>query len=127
MTLHLVHKINSRLRFLHRNNRYLTQSLRRLLCNSLIQPHLDYASLCWFPNLTEKFKKKVQVAQNKCVRFCLHLDNRSHIGLTHLREINWLIQKIDSNRHYVLLSLNFFQTNLLHLCQKYSMPLIKVI
>ena len=59
MALHVVNKINSRLRFLHRNNRYLTQSLRRLLCNSLIQPHLDYASLCWFPNLTEKFKKKV--------------------------------------------------------------------
>ena len=28
--------------------------------------------------------------QNKCIRFCLQLDNRSHIGLNELEKINWL-------------------------------------
>ena len=35
-------KVNARLKFLHRKNKYLTPNLRRLLCNALIQPHFDY-------------------------------------------------------------------------------------
>ena len=85
-----INKTNARLRFLYRNNRFLTQNLRRLLCNVLIQLHFDYASSAWFPNLTEKIKKKIQVVQNKCVRFCLELNNRDHIGFEQLEKINWL-------------------------------------
>ena len=44
MALKVINKINSRLKFLHRKNKFLTPALRRLLCNALIQPHLDYAS-----------------------------------------------------------------------------------
>ena len=33
-------RINSKLKFLYRNNRFLSPPLRRLLCKSLIQPHL---------------------------------------------------------------------------------------
>ena len=58
MALQVINKTNARLRFLYRNNQFLTQNLRRLLCNALIQPHFDYASSAWFPNLTEKIKKK---------------------------------------------------------------------
>jgi len=28
--------------------------------------------------------------QNKCIRFCLQLDNRSHIGEAQFKKINWL-------------------------------------
>ena len=28
--------------------------------------------------------------QNKCIRFCLQLDNREHIGTEHFDKINWL-------------------------------------
>ena len=38
--LNVIDKINSRLKFLHRQNRFLTPPLRRLLCNALIQPLL---------------------------------------------------------------------------------------
>ena len=34
--------------------------------------------------------KKVQIAQNKCIRFCLLLENRAHIGVKEFREINWI-------------------------------------
>ena len=30
------------------------------------------------------------MSQNKCIRFCLNLDNRAHIGYAELKEINWL-------------------------------------
>ena len=36
MTIHVINKINSRLRFLYRQNRYLSSPLRRLLCNTVI-------------------------------------------------------------------------------------------
>ena len=38
MALNVIDKINSRLKFLHRQNRFLTPPLSRLLCNALIQP-----------------------------------------------------------------------------------------
>ena len=52
MALKVINKINSRLKFLLRKNKFLTPALRRLLCNALIQPHIDYASSAWYPNLT---------------------------------------------------------------------------
>ena len=42
MALKVIDKVNSRLRFLYRKNKYLTSDLRRLLCNALIRPHFDY-------------------------------------------------------------------------------------
>ena len=49
------------------------------MCNALIQPHFDYACAAWYSNL-----------QNNCIRFCLQLNNRDHIGTKHFDKINWL-------------------------------------
>ena len=64
-----------------------------MLCNSLIQPHFDYACISWYPLLTQKLKNKIQTTQNKCIRFCLSLNPRQHIGINEFREINWLPTK----------------------------------
>ena len=64
--------------------------MRRLLCNVLIQPHFDYACPVWYPNLNKKFKTKLQALQNKCIRFCLQMNNKSHIGCKEFENINWL-------------------------------------
>ena len=90
MALNVINKISSKIKFLHRKNRFLTPGLRRLLCNSLIQPHFDYACSSWYPFLTQNLKNKIQIMQNKCIRFCLKLDNLSHIGKNELEKINWL-------------------------------------
>ena len=55
-----------------------------------MQPHFDYACSVWYPNLNKKFKTKLQTLQNKCVRFCLQLDNKAHVGITEFKQINWL-------------------------------------
>ena len=47
MALRVVEKINSKLKFLYRENRFLDLLLRRLLCNALIQPYFDYACIAW--------------------------------------------------------------------------------
>ena len=90
MACAVISKINSRLRFLHRKNDSLSPKLRRMLCNALIQPLFDFACCSWFSNLSKKSKKKLQICQNKCIRFCLQLPNRTHIDSSHFLKINWL-------------------------------------
>ena len=43
MAAHVINKVNSRLRFLYQQKKFLDISLRRLLCNAMIQSFLDYA------------------------------------------------------------------------------------
>ena len=90
MAIQAIGKISGRLKFLYRKQTFLTPFLKRLLCNALIQPHFDFACLAWYTNLNKKLKKKIQTCQNKCIRFCLGLGNREHIGVKKFKNINWL-------------------------------------
>ena len=93
MALQALKKINGRLKFLYRNKTFLTDSLKRLMCNALIQPHFDFACLAWYPHLRKKTQTKIQTRQNKCIRFCLNMRNRDHIGFEEFNKINWLPTK----------------------------------
>ena len=90
MATMVLKKVNSKLKFLYRKQNVLNKGLRRLLCNALIQPHFDYACQAWFPNLTKSLSTKIQSAQNKCIRYCLNLNNQKHLGKKEFQEINWL-------------------------------------
>ena len=85
--------VNNRLKFLYWKQKFLTLSLCRLLCNALIQPHYDYACSAWYPSLNKRLSKKIQTSQNKCIRYCLNLDNRAHVGIDEFIKINWLPTK----------------------------------
>ena len=87
---YVIDKINPRLRFLYRQNRFLNFPLRRLLCNAMIQPFFDYACNAWYPNINQKLKMRLQAAQNKCIRFCLKLNDRFSIKSEDFEKINWL-------------------------------------
>ena len=108
MANQVIGKINSRLKFLYRKNRFLTPELRRLLCNALIQPHFDYASPAWYSNLNKGVKQKLQVLQNKCIRFCLKKDSRTHIGHDEFVSINWLPVGYRANQNISSLVYKFF-------------------
>ena len=90
LTLNVIDKVNSCLKLLHRQNRFLTPPLHRLLCNALMQPLFDYGCTAWFPNLSKKLRLRLQAMQNKFIRFCLQLDKRSGIGVNEFLELNWL-------------------------------------
>ena len=47
MALKTIKKINQKLKFYTRKNRFLTPELRPLLCNAIIQPNFDYAYSAW--------------------------------------------------------------------------------
>ena len=93
MATKVLRLVNNRLKFLYRKQKFLTLSLRRLLCNALIQPHYDYACSAWYPSLNKRLSKKIQTSQNKCIRYCLNLDNRAHVGIDEFIKINWLPTK----------------------------------
>ena len=59
MALKFINKINGKLKFLYTKNRFLSAELRRIVCDALIQLHIDYTCPAWYPNLTEKTKKKI--------------------------------------------------------------------
>ena len=90
MAMYVINKISSRLRFLYRQNRFLNFPLRRLLCNAMIQPFFDYACNACYLNINKKLKIRLQAAQNRCIRFCLKLNDRSSIKSKYFEKINWL-------------------------------------
>ena len=90
MATHVINKVNSRLRFLYRQNKFLDIPLRRSLCNAMIQPFFDYAWNAWYPNLNKNLKTRLQAAENKCIRFCLKLGDRTSIKVKEFEKINWL-------------------------------------
>ena len=90
MAIHVLKKINSRLKFLYGQNKFLNFPLRRLLCNAMIQPFFDYQCNASYPNINKKLKMRLQAAQNKCIRFCSKLNGRSSINSEDFEIINCL-------------------------------------
>ena len=86
----LTKKVAGRLKFLYRHSSYLTQKLRKKLCNALLQCHIDYCSSAWYSGIGIRAKQKLQVTQNKMVRFILDLSPRSHIDQSTLNSIKLL-------------------------------------
>ena len=89
-------------------DKFLSPQLRRLLRNALIQPHFDYACSVWYPIINKKAKTKLQTLQNKCVHFCLQLDNKSHVGTTEFKQTNWLPGKYRFRQYLAANVFKFF-------------------
>ena len=87
MARSVLQKANARLKYLYRKKDFLTQHTKKLLIMSLIQCHFDYCCSIWYPGLTQVLKHKLQVTQNKLIRFALNLDARSHVGPQHFRSL----------------------------------------
>ena len=103
--------INNKLKFLKRYKNSLSPKIRRMLCNSIIQPHFEYGCSAWYPVLTNNLKQKFQVAQNKCIRFCLGLSPLHHIGLREFKAINWLPCNFRIDQCILVLVLNYYSQN----------------
>jgi hypothetical protein len=55
----IIKKATGRLKFLYRHSQYFNRKLRKDLCSSLIQCHLDYCSTAWFTGLTKKYQTQI--------------------------------------------------------------------
>jgi len=79
MVNQVVNKVIGRLKFLYRHSSYLNQTLRKNLCSALLQCHIDYCCNAWFTDISAKARGKLQITQNKIVRFILSLSPREHV------------------------------------------------
>ena len=86
----IVTKCNNRLKFLYRHRDALDTKIRKTLAMALLQCHFDYAVSSWYMGLSKGNKSKLQIAQNKVVRFILNLHPRSTIGQNELDRLGML-------------------------------------
>ena len=63
----------------------------RLLASSLIQCHFVYACAAWYRDLLKHCQQKLQILQNKTIRFILDRPSRSsHVGIAEFEVLNWI-------------------------------------
>lgn len=86
----ILKKAGGRLKFLYRNSNILNSKARKTLCSALIQCYFDYSCSSWYMGLNKGSKQKLQIMQNKMIRFILKLGSRSHIGCNELEKVNML-------------------------------------
>ena len=104
-------KGNFRLKFLRKQAKCLNLASKRLLSSALIQCHMDYACSSWYHGLQKNLKHKLQILQNKTIRFVLDLTPRSHIGYSEFNRLNWIpvrfrVQQIVSTNMHRLIHRN---------------------
>ena len=75
----ILSKVNARLKFMYRHSSSLSSRTRKNLCSALILCHFDYTCSSWYAGLTKDLKKKLQIAQNKVIRFINFLGPRTRI------------------------------------------------
>ena len=85
-----IKKINSTIKFLYRNKKFLTYDVRKMLVNSLVQPRFDYACSVWYRPIGKVKQQQLQRCQNKCIRFVLNTPSRHHIEFNDFEKLNYL-------------------------------------
>ena len=86
----MISKASAKLGFLYRNRLFLDFFARKLLCQSLIFPYLEYCAASWYCSLSCGLREALNTFQRKCVRFTLNFDSRGHVGKTEFCSLSWL-------------------------------------
>ena len=84
----ILKKAGGRLKFLYRYSDILNEKSRKTLCSALIQCYFDYSCSSWYAGLNKGLKQKLQIMQNKIIRYILNLDGRAHIGCNEYERVN---------------------------------------
>ena len=86
----IISKVNARLKFLYRQSNCLSEKARKNLCSALILCHFDYSFSSWYAGLNKGLKRKLQISQNKVIRFINQLGPRTRITSDILMNLNLL-------------------------------------
>ncbi len=73
----ILKKCNGRIKFLYRQARCFPTALKKTLCQSLIQSHVDYAISSWYTAMSKVAKNKLQIIQNKMIRVATEAKSNS--------------------------------------------------
>ena len=61
-----------------------------MLVSLLVQPRFDFSCMFWYRSCGLTYQKKLQICQNKCIRFIEQLPMRTHINQQHFTGLKWL-------------------------------------
>ena len=56
----------------------------------MIQSRLDYASNIYYHGLPKFLQSRLQVVQNKMIRYVLNCSNRTHLVANDFNEVKWM-------------------------------------
>ena len=90
MAQKIIHKANASLKFLYRKKMFLNQYCRKTVCVAMIQSRIDYASNFFYHGLPKFLQSRLQVVQNKMIRYVLNYSNRTHLVANDFNEVKWM-------------------------------------
>lgn len=68
-----------KLKILYNIRKYISESIRILLCDTLVLSPFNYCSSVYGPRLWAKTEGAIQRVQNACARFCFSIPRREHV------------------------------------------------
>ena len=90
MAQKIIQKANASLKFLYRKKMFLNQYCRKTVCMAMIQSRIDYASNFYYHGLPKFLQSRLQVVQNKMIRYVLNYSNRTHLVANDFNEVKWM-------------------------------------
>lgn len=95
----LIRRAYCSLRCLYANKSILNNTLKIMLCESLVLSIFNYCDVVYSPCLDLLTSNRIQKVQNSCIRFIFNLRKREHVS-HRIREIHWLKMKQRVMVHY---------------------------
>ena len=90
----MIKKCAGRIGFLYRNSSLLDFECRRVLCNSLIQPYLDYCCSTWYSSISQQLRNRLDTIQRRMVRYVFSKDSFYHVSAQDLQVLSWLSDRV---------------------------------
>ena len=90
MAQKIINKANASLKFVYRKKIFLNQYCRKTVCMAMIQSRIDYASNFYYHGLPKFLQSRLQVVQNKMIRYVLNYSNRTHLLANDFNEVKWM-------------------------------------
>ena len=78
------------MQFIYRNTKGFNWKIKRMIVLAMVQCHYDYACAISFSRISISAKKRLQIVQNKVIRFVLGIPPRTHLGCSEFSRINIL-------------------------------------
>ena len=96
MAQKIIHKANVILNFLYRKKMFLNQYCRKIVCMAMIQSRIEYAGNFYYHGLPKFLQSRLQVVQNKMIRYVSNYSNRTHLVANDFNEVKWM--SIENNK-----------------------------
>ena len=101
----ILQKANARLKFLYRKQIFFNFHTKKHLVMPLIQCHFDYTCSFWYMGISKLLKNRLQVTQNRIIKFFFKMDPKAHVWNdlpSHIKEKQSIYDfKMTVKRHFL--------------------------